>query len=32
VFWVTVVINLIALAWLASSDGQAFIAGQLPSP
>jgi len=32
VFWTTVAINLIALAWLASSDGQAFIAGQLPSP
>jgi uncharacterized membrane protein YsdA (DUF1294 family)/cold shock CspA family protein len=31
VFWVTVAINLVALAWLASSDGQAFIANQLPS-
>lgn len=32
VFWVTVAINLIALAWLTSSDGQAFIADQLPLP
>jgi len=31
VFWVTVAINLIALAWLTSGDGQAFVAGQLPS-
>lgn len=32
VFWVTVAINLIALAWLTSSEGQAFIADQLPLP
>lgn len=31
VFWVTVAINLVALAWLTSVDGQAFIAGQQPS-
>lgn len=31
VFWATVAINLIALAWLASRDGQAFIASHLPS-
>ena len=31
VFWTTVAINLIALAWLASSDGQAFMTNQLPS-
>ncbi|MFD0727490.1 DUF1294 domain-containing protein [Lysobacter brunescens] len=31
VFWVTVAINLVALAWLASGDGRAFIASQLPS-
>lgn len=31
VFWVTVAINLVALAWLTSSDGQAFIANPLPS-
>lgn len=31
VFWATVTINLAALAWLASRDGQAVIASQLPS-